>query len=127
MQLKMQEILGFSSFYNMVKNQKIPMKTAYRLAQLARSIEGETTFYNAKLREIIMQYALLDEEGMPISTEDGKGIKLRQGVEEECYSAIQELQDIEVTVPDIQLSIEDFDNVELTVVDMGVILPFITE
>jgi hypothetical protein len=32
MKLKMQEILSLSSFYDIVKTQKLPMKTAYRLA-----------------------------------------------------------------------------------------------
>jgi hypothetical protein len=41
MQLKMQDILNFSAFYETVKSQKLSMKTAYRLAQLSKAIDGE--------------------------------------------------------------------------------------
>lgn len=127
MQLKMQDILGFTSFYNTVKGQKLSMKTAYRLAQLAKAIEGEVQFYNAKLREIVFEYGLIDEDGNPVPTADGNGIKLRPGTEETCFLAMKELQDIEVTLPDITFSINDFDGVELTVADMGAMLPFMVD
>jgi hypothetical protein len=123
----MQEILGFTSFYNTVKSQKLSMKTAYRLAQLARAIEGEIQFYNAKLREIVLEYGLIDDNGQPVPTEDGGGIKLRPGTEEACFVAMKDLQDIEVTLPDIKFHIEDFGDIELSTIEIGAILPFIEE
>ena len=127
MQLKMQDILNFSSFYNSVKTQKTPMKTAYRLAQLAKAIETELQFYREKLQAIITEYGQMDENGQPIQTEDGNGIKLRPGLEQECITAMQELQELEITLPDIKFNIEDFGNIELSVEDMSVILPFVEE
>jgi hypothetical protein len=127
MQLKMQDILGFTSFYDTVKSQKLTMKTAYKLAQLAKAIEGELQFYREKLQAIVAEYGMLDDEGRPVPTEDGNGIKLRPGTEEACFIAMKELQDIEVTLPDIVFSINDFDGVELTVADMGTMLPFMAD
>lgn len=127
MQLKMQDILGFTSFYDTVKSQKLTMKTAYKLAQLAKAIEGELQFYREKLQAIVAEYGMLDDEGRPVPTEDGNGIKLRSGTEEACFIAMKELQDIEVTLPDITFSINDFDGVELTVADMGTMLPFMAD
>lgn len=127
MQLKMQEILGFASFYEIVKNQKLSMKTAYRLTQLAKAIDEELQFYREKLQEIIKEYGEMDENGQPVSTNDGAGIKLRTGVEPECYAAMQELQNFEVTLPDIKFNIDEFDNVELSTSEIGAIIPFIEE
>lgn len=127
MQLKMQDILGFTSFYDTVKSQKLTMKTAYKLAQLARAIEDELKFYREKLQAIVAEYGLTDEEGRPVPTEDGNGVKLRPGTEAQCFSAMKELQDIEVTLPDITFSINDFDGIELTVTDMGAMLPFMVD
>jgi hypothetical protein len=127
MQLKMQDILGFTSFYDTVKSQKLTMKTAYKLAQLARAIEEELKFYREKLQAIVAEYGLMDEEGRPVPTEDGSGVKLRPGTEAQCFSAMKELQDIEVTLPDITFSINDFDGIELTVTDMGAMLPFMVD
>jgi hypothetical protein len=127
MQLKMQDVLGFVTFYETVKNQKLTMKTAYKLAQLARAVESESTFYRESLSKIIDQYGQKNELGEPIHTEDGTGVKLITGKEEECYKAILELQNVDIELPDIQFDIEEFANIELTVTEMGAILPFLKD
>lgn len=127
MQLKMQDILGYTTFYEAVSAQKISFKTSYKLAKLSKAIETELAFYQEKLRKIVLEYGLLDEEGNPIPTEDGTGIKLRPGVEKECNEAMAELQSIEVTIPDYNLTVEEMDGLELTLAEMNYIMPFITE
>lgn len=127
MQLKMQDILGFVTFYETVKGQKLTMKTAYKLAQLARAVESESAFYRESLSKIIDQYGQKNELGEPIPTEDGTGVKLIAGKEEECYKAVLELQNVDIELPDIQFDIEEFANIELTVTEMGAILPFLKD
>ena len=127
MQLKMQDIIGFSTFYDAVKNQKLSMKTAYRLAQLARAADGEIVFYREKFQEIVRRYGELDEHGNPIPTAKGDGVKLRPGTEQDCYQAMAELQNLEVEMPDITFTIDDFSNVELTTTEIHAIMPFIVE
>ena len=127
MQVKMQDILGYLTFYEAAKDQKIPLKTAYKLAQLSKAIEGEVGFYQEKLRAIIKEYGQLDEEGNPILTEEGTGVKLRAGVEEECYNAMNELQEIEVTLPDVKITADELENMQLTIIEMNYIIPFLKE
>ena len=127
MQLKMQALINFPVFYATVKSQKLPIKTAYKLAQLSRSIETELSFYQEKLNSIIKEYAQLDDNGNPLQTEDGRGIRLRPGTEPICFSAMQELHEIDVALPDIFFNLNEFDNVELTVEEMGALLPFLIE
>lgn len=127
MQITMNQILNFTIFYEAVKSQKLPIKTAYRLTKLAKAIEEEITFYREKIQSIIKEYGEVDENGQPIPTEDGNGVKLRPGTEMECNSAIQELYTMEITLPDITFDIEEFDNVELTTEEFTAILPFIKE
>lgn len=127
MQAKMQDILNYLTFYEAAKDQKIPLKTAYKLAQLSRAIEGEVSFYQEKLRAIIKEYGELDEEGNPITTDDGTGIKLRQGAEESCYSAMEELQEIEVALPDVKITADELEKMELTIIEMNYIMPFLSE
>lgn len=127
MTVKMIEILGFANFYEIVKNQKLPMKTAYKLAQLARAIEQEVQFYQEKMRTFITEYGLLGEDGQPIPTEDNTGIKLRPGAEEECYAAINELQNLDTNLPDVSFTIEEFSNVEITLTEMQSIFPFLKD
>lgn len=127
MQITIQKILNFSVFYAAVKDQKLPLKTAYHLSKLANAIDSEIQFYHNKLQGIIAQYAEKDENGQPKLTDDGMNIKLCAGVEEECYSAINELQQLEVELPDIHFSIDDFANVELTPIEFGAVMPFVED
>ena len=127
MQLKMQDILGFPAFYETVKSQKLSMKIAYRLAQLAKAIDGELQFYREKLQAIIQEYGEKDEGGQPVPTEDGNGIKLRPGTDMQCMAAMHELQMLDVNLPDVRFRIEDFGDIELSMTEMTAILPFIEE
>ena len=127
MQLKMQDILNFSVFYETVKSQKLSMKIAYRLAQLSKAIDEELQFYREKLQAIIQEYGEMDKEGKPVSTEDGNGIKLRPGTDMQCMAAMHELQMLDVTLPDIKFHLEDFGDIELSMTEMAAILPFIEE
>ena len=127
MQIKMQDILGYTAFYEAVKEQKMPVKTAYKLAKIAKEVENELSFYQEKLRKIILDYSLLDEEGNPIMTEDGQGVKIREGSEQECNAAMEELQAIEVTIGKYNLTLEELDSLEISLTEMGYIMPFIEE
>lgn len=124
MQLKMFNILGFSTLYETVKAQKLPMKTAYKFAQLSRAVEVELQFYQEKFNSIIREYGLVNENGQLVPTEDGTGIKLRPGAESDCYAAIGDLQVIDIELPDITFTIDEFANVELTITEMDVLMPF---
>lgn len=126
MQIKMKDILGFSSFYNEVKSQKLSMKVSYNIARLAKAVEQELEFYREKFTAIIQEYGDKDENGNPIPIDDG-GIKIKPGFEHECYHAIDELQNLEVELPDVKFSIEDFGNVEIEPITVNLIIPFLEE
>lgn len=127
MQLKMQDILNFPVFYETVKSQKLSMKIAYRLAQLSKAIDGELQFYREKLQAIVQEYGEMDENGQPVSTEDGRGIKLRPDTEMQCMAAMHELQMLDVNLPEIKFHLEDFGDIELSMTEMAAVLPFIEE
>lgn len=127
MQLQMQDIIAFSSFYETVKNQKVSVKTAYKMAQLAKAVDSQLEFYREKLQNIIQEYGEKDKSGAPVPTEDGEGIKLKPGTETACYEAMKDLQELEVELPDIGFTIEEFDNVEMSIMEFSAILPFIKD
>lgn len=127
MKLKMQDILNFTTFYEAVKDEKLAIKTAYRLTKLTKAIESELGFYREKLQAIINQYAQLDEAGRPIPTEDGAGVKLRPETEADCYAAIYELQDIEVELPDIKFTFDEFEGTQLTIAQINTAMNFFEE
>ena len=127
MKLKMREITNFTTFYEAVKNSRLSVKTAYRLTKLTKVIENELGFYREKLQAIINQYAQLDENGKPIPTEDGAGVKLRPETEADCYAAIYELQDIEVELPDIKFTFDEIEGTQLTIAQINTAMNFFEE
>lgn len=125
MNLKMIDIVDFGYFYNEVKTAKLSFKALYKLSTLSKAIEEKTTFYREKFQEILHEYGEIDENGNLVPTDDGNGIKVKIETQQECFSKINELQMLEVELPDIKFDIEDFGNIELTMEVFRLITPFL--
>lgn len=110
----LEKVIKLNDFIESVKGNKLPFKTSYNLIKLSKFIETETKFYQEKIQEIIQEFGAKDDDGKYIYTENGAGIKLIEGKEEECFTRIQELANIEVELPDINFDITEFKDVELT-------------
>lgn len=121
----MGEIINFIYFYNEVKDKKLSFKVLYKLSNLAKAIEEKTAFYREKFQEVLQEYGTFDENGNLIPTEDGKGVKIKPGTEQDCMTKINELQLLEVDMPEIKFNIEDFGDIELTMEVFNLITPFL--
>lgn len=127
MTLKMYQLIDFPTFYEKVKNQKMPFKTSYRLTLLATEIEKHINYYQEQFRSLLMEYSKKDENGMPLPTDDGQGVLLVEKTMNEAYSKLNELRELDVELPDTKFSPDDFDKLELSPVEMNVIFPFIED
>jgi hypothetical protein len=121
----MVDITDFGYFYNEVKTAKLSFKVLYKLSTLSKAIEEKTAFYREKFQEILQEYGEKDENGNLVPTDDGNGIKIKIETQQECFSKINELQMLEVELPDIKFDIEDFGNIELTMEIFQLITPFL--
>jgi hypothetical protein len=72
-----------------------------------------------------MEYSKQDEDGMPIPTEDGQGVLLKEETMQEAYTKLNELRELDVELPDTKFSPDDFDNIEISPEEMIIIMPFI--
>ena len=127
MKLQLQTILNFSQFYSLTVSRNLPIKTAYKLSKLSTAVENEITFYQTKFREILNEYCLVDDNGNYVPTEDGQGFKIQPGKEIECNQAMADLHNLEIELPDITFSIDEFDGLELRIQDLNGIMPFIVD
>ena len=127
MTLKMYEIVDFPSFFEKVRNQKLSFKTSYRLTILAGEIEKHINFYQENFRNILTEYGQKDENGNLVQTDDGQGIKIIEDKIDECNAKIIELRNLDVELPDIKFSIDDFGDIALTPMEVYIIKPFIAE
>lgn len=127
MTLKMSQITDFASFFTKVKSQKLPFKTSYRITLLAQEIEKHVSYYQEQLRSLLQEYGKKDENGNLRPTEDGNGVLLEEATMSEAYAKLNELHELDVELPDTKFSPEDFGTIELTPIEMNIILPFIEE
>lgn len=123
--IKINKITNFVTFFQKVKAQDMPFKTSYKLSLLNQEIQKHLVFYQEQFRWLILEYSKKDETGEPMQTEDGQGVLLSQDTMQEAYKKLEELNDLDVELPDIKFSIDDFNNIEISPDEMVAILPFI--
>ena len=124
--MKMYEVLVLQNFYTSVQDKKMPIKTTYKLSRLANRVEKEIEFYSKEFAKIVDAYAL-KENGKFVYSEDMTSIKIIPGKEDECNDKIMELKDLEVDLSGFEFSLEEFENLELTLAEMSSILPLVKD
>lgn len=127
MQIQLKDLLNFSSFFEEIKHEKLPLRTLYKLSLISKEVHVHEEFYKERLNSIAMNYGKYDASGRPMLTADGQGLCLQEGKEQQCYSEMAELENFEVTLPDITFSFEDFPDGILTLSQMEILLPFFKE
>ena len=98
MNMKMNKINDFQKFYNQIKNNEMPIKTAFKLNKLFNQIDKEALFYQDEFNKIIQKYAKRDDNNNYVYTEDGNSILIIDGKQAECNEKLAELYNLEVDV-----------------------------
>lgn len=124
--MKMYEVLALQNFYASVQDKKMPIKTAYKLSRLARKAEEEVQFYQKEFARIVNEYAL-KENGQLVYSDDMTSIKIIPGKEDECNEKIIELKELEIDLAGIEFTIEELENLELTLAEMSAIFSLIKD
>lgn len=111
-----------------LKNIKMSIKTAYKLSKLSNLLDNEIAFYQEQYKKIIDLYAERDENGeYKFIDEAQQNIKIQSDKVKEASSAFEELQNLEVELPDIYFTLDEFEKIEITPEDISGIIDFIKE
>lgn len=94
-------------------DKKMPVKTSYKIMKIIKAIEEEEVFFANKMQEIINEYGEKDENGNYIQTGENS-IKIKDGKIEECNAKINELNSIEIKIPDYKISLDELELIELS-------------
>ena len=122
MKITMDTAMSLKTAAMKLVDEKLPVKISYKLMKLVKAIETEETFFNDKMKEIVDEFASKDEDGNPVFF-FFFFIKTAEGKEVECQEKIQELDKLEIEVPDTQFSLDDFASVELTARELYLLEP----
>jgi len=122
----MDQVIAFRNASDIFGNYKLPLKVAYKLNKLKKSVEVEGEFYTNRFQEIINTYAKKDENGNPVFSEDGSQIMIQDGMVEECNQALADLQELTIEIDNCNLTIDDFgEDIECTPEDLEALMPFL--
>lgn len=105
---------------------KIPSRLAYKIMKFCKAVAEEEEFYNTKRQELIDTYAVKDENGQVVVS-DNNMISIIPDKMNEANAAMQDLNNLEVEAPNIKFSLDELNGLELSVADMFVLDVFIEE
>lgn len=127
MKISLLEVVNAYNFCENIKNKKIPLKLAYKFNCFINILEKEENFYKEKINRILQTYAEIDEYNNFVLTENGQGIKIKEGKLIECQKEMEELQSLEVTIQDYYFSLEELEVLTMSISEMRSLMPFIKE
>lgn len=127
MNITMNDALGFQGLYEKLKDQKISIKLAFKLNTIFESIESKIKFYNSEFQKIIEQYGQKDDNGNFVFINDGRAVKIKEGLTEECQAKTNELLELEVQAADVSFTLDELDDIELSISEVSFLMPFIKE
>ena len=119
-------LINVTKIFERFAQDRISSKLAYKIMKLCKNAATEEEFYNTKRNEIIDMYATKDENGQVVVSEDGM-IQIVPDKIDAANAALQELNGIEVEVPNIRFTLDELDGLELSVADMFALDAFIEE
>lgn len=125
--MKMYEIIDFTNLYEKIKDDKMPLKTAYKFSRLMRYLEKEVGFYQTEFAKILQAYAKKDQNGNLAMSQDGESIEIIAGKEVECNTKIMELRNLDVTVEGFEFTLNELEDLNLTVNEVSCMLSLIKD
>ena len=107
-----------------IKEKTFDINTQYKFLKISKAIREEEEFINEQQIILLKHYAELDEEGKFIINKDG-GFKIKEDCLHECGLKIMEINNRQVTLPDIYFSIDELEPLKLTFGELELLEPFI--
>ena len=126
MKMLLFQAINIKNVLGKMTDEKMPVKLAYKIMKFISAVETEEKFFNEKTAEIIQKYALRGEDGNFIFIDDSN-VKIDPEKYDECEKESRELQELEIEVNEIKLSLEDFRNIKLTPKELYVLAPILAD
>ena len=113
MTLTFNQVASLIEVFNELQSVKVPFKLGLILSKNMALLKKEEEFYIEREREFAQTYLEVDENGMFVT--QGEGIyKIKDGMEEECRTARQALNEFECNVELRMIPVSLIENMEFT-------------
>ena len=108
-----------------LKEKEMPIRLSYKFTLLLDKIDCDYNFFISEMRKIINKYGLKDEHGELV--QENGNIKINPDSLSLAEKALQELHETEVKLPDITLTLDELESLNIKPADLRALLPFIKE
>lgn len=126
MQITMNDMTVINQILGEHKNDKMPIKTAYKFNKLLMSMENDFKFFQDKYREIIMKYARKKDDG-ELYIDENNNFIVDNEFTEAYANEMNELFSTKIDVPDLTFTLDELENIEITIQEVGALDSIIKE
>lgn len=113
-----------SKIIGKIKEKTFDINTQYKFIKISKVIREEEELINEQQFLLLKQYAEKNEDGQFIVNKNG-GFKIKEGCVEECGLKIMEINNRQITLPDIYFSLDELEPLGLTFGELELLEPFI--
>ena len=108
-----------------LKEKEMPIRLSYKFTLLLDKIDCDYNFFISEMRKIINKYGLKDDRGELI--QENGNIKINPDSLSLAEKALQDLHETEVKLPDVTLTLDELESLNIKPADLRALLPFIKE
>ena len=108
-----------------LKEKEMPIRLSYKFTLLLDKIDCDYNFFISEMRKIINKYGLKDENGELI--QENGNIKINPDSFALAEKALEDLHETEIKLPDVTLTLDELESLNIKPADLRALLPFIKE
>lgn len=108
-----------------LKEKEMPIRLSYKFTLLLDKIDCDYNFFISEMRKIINKYGLKDDQGELV--QENGNIKINPDSLSLAEKALQDLHETEVKLPDVTLTLDELESLNIKPADLRALLPFIKE
>ena len=108
-----------------LKEKEMPIRLSYKFTLLLDKIDCDYNFFISEMRKIINKYGLKDEHGELV--QENGNIKINPDSLSLAEKALEDLHEPEIKLPDVTLTLDELESLNIKPADLRALLPFIKE
>lgn len=108
-----------------LSDKKCSIYTQYKILKILGVIEQEYNIYQKQILQLL-EYVEKDENNNLIMN-DNSGYLVKSEYKEQCNKILQDINAIQIQIPDTYFSLEELQELELSLSELNLLMPFIKE
>lgn len=121
-----ENLYALKSLLDRIKKLHFSVQTQYKFLKINKVVLNEIDIFEQQKQSLIESYAELDDNKNLIISDNG-GIKIKEEYVQECIKKINQINELQITFPDIYFSLDELEPLGLTLEELELLDPFIKD